>query len=72
MVIFVFLKINIIMLKKIKVQEIIKAMPEQFSIDELLDKLILIQKVEEGLKDIEEGRVLTTEEAKNRLGKWLK
>lgn len=60
------------MLKKIKVQEIIKAMPEQFSIDELLDKLILIQKVEEGLKDIEEGRVLTTEEAKNRLGKWLK
>ena len=60
------------MLTKIKVQQIIKEMPEQFSIDDLLDKLILIQKVEEGLKDIEEGRVLTTEEAKKRLGKWLK
>ena len=60
------------MLTKIKVEQIIQAMPEQFSIDDLLDKLILIQKVEEGLNDIEAGKVHTTEEAKKRLGKWLK
>ena len=60
-----------IMLNKNKVEQIVKDMPEQFSIDELLDRLILIQKIEEGIKDIDDGNTYTTEQAKKKLEKWL-
>ena len=59
------------MLNKNKVEQIVKDMPEQFSIDELLDRLILIQKIEEGIKDIDDGNTYTTEQAKKKLEKWL-
>ncbi len=59
------------MLTKNKVEQIVKDMPEQFSIDELLDRLILIQKIEEGIKDIDDGNTYTTEQAKKKLEKWL-
>ena len=59
------------MLNKNKVEQIVKDMPEQFSIDELLDRLILIQKIEEGIKDIYNGNTYTTEQAKKKLEKWL-
>jgi predicted transcriptional regulator len=31
-----------------------------------------LDKIEQGLKDVEEGKVFTTEEAKAKLNKWLK
>jgi len=39
-------------------------MPEKFSIDELMDKLILLQKIGKGLEQSKKDEVYTTEEAK--------
>lgn len=50
----------------------VQEMPEKFSIDELLDKLLLLQKLEEGLEQLKNGNVMTLEEAKKRHEKWLK
>ena len=47
-------------------------MPEQFSIDQLFDKLLFINKVEIGLAQSENGQVNTKEQAKQKLSKWLK
>jgi len=50
----------------------LKDMPDQFSIDELMDKLILLQKIEIGLEQSNKGEVYSTQEAKEMLKKWSK
>lgn len=60
------------MLTKTKLIESIKDLPDQFSIDELIDRLVLIQKIEIGLEQSAKGKVNTTEEAKKKLKKWFK
>ena len=40
------------------------SLPSEFSIDDLLEKLIVIQKIEEGLKQSNDKQVVSTEEAK--------
>jgi hypothetical protein len=60
------------MLKKETVIQTIQQLGGQFSIDELLDRLIFLNKVEEGLEDIKNGKVLSEDQARERLSEWLK
>jgi predicted transcriptional regulator len=55
------------MLTKEKIRKTIDTMPEILSLDEVIEKLTLLEKIEEGIKDADEGRVYTTEEVKRRL-----
>ncbi|MDP2188971.1 MAG: hypothetical protein Q8J69_09855 [Sphingobacteriaceae bacterium] len=57
--------------KKQAVLSMVNEMPNEFSIDEMLDKLILLQKIEMGQQDVAAGRVKSEEEAKKQLNKWL-
>ncbi len=59
---------------KEKLIAFIEAMPEErFShIDILLERIVLLDEIEKGEKDIEEGKVSSLEEAKQKLQKWLK
>ena len=60
------------MISKKKLLASIKDIPERFSVDELIERLIFQQKVENGMKQSDEGDVFTTQEAKLKLKKWLK
>ncbi|OIR12113.1 hypothetical protein GALL_63640 [mine drainage metagenome] len=60
-----------IMLAKQKVLKSFKEMPEQFSIDDAIDKLIVIHKIQSAETEIKNGKGLTTVEAKKKLKKWL-
>ncbi len=60
------------MITKEKVIDSLKNMPDSFSIDELIDKLLFLEKVEKGLEQSEKGEVYTTEQAKELLKKWSK
>lgn len=60
------------MLNKEQLIQTIKDLPESFSLDDLSDSLLLIQKIETRLEQSATGETLTTEEAKQRLNKWLK
>ena len=60
-----------VMLVKEKVIEAIQSLPHQFSIDDVMEKLIILEKIEIGLKQVEEGKVFTTAEAKEKMKKWL-
>ncbi|MDX2303779.1 MAG: hypothetical protein NW226_13320 [Microscillaceae bacterium] len=55
------------MLTKQSVIESLEKMPEKFSIDDLMDQLIFLQKVEKGLVQSESGEVYSTEETKKIL-----
>ncbi|MES2140360.1 MAG: hypothetical protein V4511_11700 [Bacteroidota bacterium] len=52
--------------------ETIKDLPEKFSIDELLDRVLLIQKIETGLAQSINEESKSTDQAKLKLKKWLK
>lgn len=58
-------------MRKSKVIETLESLPEEFNIEELVEKLVFEEKVEQGLRDITEGEILTLEEAKERMrSKW--
>lgn len=50
----------------------IRTLPDNSSYEDIMERLYFMQKVEAGLKDIEEERVIPHEEVKERLSKWLK
>lgn len=60
------------MLVKEKVLETIRSLPDEFSLDELVERLILLEKINTGLQEVEEGKVVSQEEAKERMKKWQK
>jgi hypothetical protein len=52
------------MLTKDKVTKTFDRLPDSFTIDELIDQLIFIEKVEEGFKQSDEGKVLSNDDVK--------
>jgi len=60
-------------ISKKQVIESINAMPEEefTDIDVLLERIMMLEKIEKAEKNIAEGKVYTTEEAKQHLSKWL-
>jgi hypothetical protein len=62
------------MITKEKLIESIKAMPEDRfdDIDVLLEHIVLLEKIETGLKDIENGNTHTNEEMNQIIESWFK
>ncbi len=60
------------MLTKDKLRQSINRLPETFTIDELIDQLLFIEKVEEGMEQSKEGKVLSNEDVKEIIEKWSK
>lgn len=56
---------------KDEVREILEKLPDDASLEDVQYHIYVRQKVERGLKDIEEGRVLSQEEAERRMSRWL-
>ncbi|MCI0496272.1 hypothetical protein L0Z72_14795 [candidate division KSB1 bacterium] len=52
--------------------DLIEKLPEDYSYDEIMAELYFKQQVEQGLKDIEEGRYFTHEQIKNMVMQWRK
>jgi hypothetical protein len=50
----------------------IQDLPDNLTFDQLMEKLLLLFKIEEGLCDLREGKFVSMEEAKLRHEKWLK
>ena len=60
------------MLTKEKVLSTISRLPDSFSLDDLVERMIVLEKIEKGLKDSDEGNVLTEEELEEKMEEWLK
>ncbi len=52
--------------------EAIENLPDDSSYEDIMERLYFLQKVESGLKDIEDGWVVPHEEVKKRLARWLR
>jgi len=59
------------MISKSKLKEQIEQLPDNFSIDELIDRLLFIEKVEKGEKQSENGEVISEEDLDKDIKKWF-
>lgn len=58
------------MISKAKLKERIEKLPEEFTIDELVESLVFIEKVESGLNDSNNGNKIKEVELENLIKKW--
>ncbi|MBO0936067.1 hypothetical protein J2I47_05865 [Fibrella sp. HMF5335] len=54
------------------VQKVVDTLPDEVTIDDIVERLILIQIFDEGRKQYEAGQFVTHDEVGKRLEKWLK
>ena len=60
------------MLTKTNVIKTVQELPNSFSIEELFDKIIFLNKIEVGRQQSKAGKTVSTTDAKKQLRKWLK
>ncbi len=59
------------MITKANLQKQIDSFPNEFSIDELVERLILIEKIENGLKQSANNEVVSDESLDDEMEKWF-
>ena len=52
-------------------ESVIRDLPEDASIEDAMEKLFFLYKVEKGIEQADTGLTVSHEEAKQRLRKWL-
>ena len=60
------------MLTKEQMVKAIQELPEDASVDEAVDRLYLLEKIERGIAQADAGQTVSHEEALRRLSRWLK
>jgi predicted transcriptional regulator len=60
------------MTSKEMAQKVISGLPEQATFDDIQYHLYVLECIERGEKEVEEGNVLTENEVRQRVAKWLK
>lgn len=58
------------MISKTQIINLLDKLPDNLTIDQVIDHLIFVEKVQKGLDDSTNGRINTKEEAKQKLTKW--
>lgn len=56
---------------KEQVEQILRMLPEDASLEDIQYHIFVRQKIQQGLDDAEAGRVLSHAEVQRRLAKWL-
>ncbi len=59
------------MLIKEKVIKSIETMSDSFELEDLLEQILLLEKIEKGLKQSENNSILSDEEMEERIESWL-
>jgi hypothetical protein len=58
-------------LSKKEILKVIKDLPDQFSSEELFDRIIFLRKIELGAEQSKADKVLTTDQTRRRLERWI-
>ncbi len=60
------------MLNKAIVLDSINKLPNSFSLDEIVEELILLNKIQTGMEQSKNNEVIKHDEMKNKVEKWFK
>jgi len=58
------------MLTKNTVRQSIDNLPDSFTIDELIEQLIFVENVEDGIKQSDKGKTVSNDDVKSMIEKW--
>lgn len=50
--------------------QVVNELPQEFNLDELMEKLLVIEKIDAGLNDVRKGRTVSHEKVKKEVKKW--
>ncbi len=59
------------MLTKEKIISGIQKLPDSVTIDEILDQIVLLEKIEKGMDQADRNQVFSEEEVDAKIAKWL-
>lgn len=57
-------------MKREKVIDTVNELPQEFELEELIEKLVFVEKVERGLNQLEAGRTIPHDQVKDIVKKW--
>ncbi len=57
-------------MRREKALEAVKELPQEFELDILMEKLIFVEKVEQGLKQLDSGKMTPHAQVKEMIKKW--
>jgi hypothetical protein len=60
------------MLLKSKIQETVDSLADEIEIDDLLERFVILNRISEAEKQIENGQVYTNEEIENDIKEWIR
>jgi predicted transcriptional regulator len=59
-------------MKKSTVIQTLNELPQKFDLDELLERLMVIEKIDEALEDAKLGKTVSHDKVKKMVAKWNK
>ncbi len=54
-----------------QVNQVLDTLPDDATLDDVMARLHFRMRVEQGMRDLDEGRWVTQEEVEKRMAKWL-
>jgi hypothetical protein len=60
------------MMTKEQIKNSFDSLPDNVTVEQVIEHLIFLDKVQKGMDDSDNGRINTVGEAKQKLNKWLK
>jgi predicted transcriptional regulator len=60
------------MVTKQAMLDAIAQLPDDATVEDAMERLFILEGLERGIAQIEAGQIVTNEEAKKRLSKWLR
>ena len=60
------------MISKERILKAIETLPDESTIEDAIERLVLLAKVQKGIEDADSGNTASHKEAKKRFEQWLK
>lgn len=57
-------------MKRDKAIETVKEFPQEFELEDLIERLVFVEKVEKGLQQVQQGKTIPHEQVKEITKKW--
>jgi len=57
-------------MKRDKAIDTVKELPKEFKLDTLIERLVFVEKVEQGLAQLKKGKTVSNEKVKEMTKKW--
>lgn len=57
-------------MKRDKAIETVREFPQEFELEDLIERLVFVEKVEKGLQQVQQGKTIPHEQVKEMTKKW--